>query len=174
MQCSSGLFGRMFTECNRLASAKFMLWLLLVLGTGCAVRQKGLIFVEAGTAYLESVQRERWALKAEDDVQGLSRLDGHLLEVVGRRTGRTIRVSQYTVLEGTHGLAHWVGTIVRNRGNLGLLDVEGSQFRPIVGDQLSALYENIGSLVILEGYIERAGEVRVVYYRILEDSEEKP
>ena len=138
------------------------------------MRQKGLIFVVDEQAYLESVQRDRWLLRPNPDVYGLTKLDGHLLEIHGTRSGTVIRVEKYTVLEGTHGLAHWVGVITRRQGQWGLIDVEGSQFRPLVGNDLSALYQRNGALVLVEGYIERAGEVRVMYYRILEDSGEKP
>jgi len=55
-----------------------------------------------------------------------------------------------------------------------LVDQEGSQFRPVVGPKLSALQRINGNLVCVEGYIVGAGQVRVVYYRILSGPEASP
>ena len=58
-----------------------------------------------------------------------------------------------------------IGFMITRRQGQGLIDVEDPNFA-LSWKHLSALYQSNGALVLVEGHIERAGEVRVMYYRI--------
>ena len=139
--------------------------------TGCAVHLKGLFQHNGGTQYLLHENDKKLLVRSDSEAVGVMRLDGYLLEIWGKRHFGQLRIDKYKILEGNHGLAHWTGHLAWQYGVLGLVDVEGSQFRPLGGSHLSALKARIGDLVFVEGYIVGAGEVQVVYYRILAEAE---
>ena len=145
---------------------------LILAQMGCAVHLKGLFENGGDAQHLLYDNDKRLLIRTDSEAVGLMRTDGYLLEIWGKRRFGQLSVSKYKILEGSHGLAHWTGHLAWVHGRLGLVDVEGSQFRPLGGAHLSALNQRIGDLVLVEGYIVGAGEVQVVYYRILAEAEE--
>ena len=162
----------MFTPFTNLASKVFVLSVVSLFTFGCAVHKKGLIENAGETIYFVEQGNKRTAVVGPALNLGLGRLDGHLVELWGKKGLRALNITGYRVLEGPHGLALWVGRVVTKEGRVGIIDIEGSQFRPIVGPKESSLKGKYGCLVLLEGYIEGAGQVRVVYYRILAEAED--
>ena len=143
------------------------LWGAIVLVSGCATARKGFIEIDGPTVLLVESRGTKIPVKGPSLELGLRQLDEHLLQVWGKRTPNAFRVDRYRVLEGTHGISVWMGRIAIRAGVLGLVDVEGSLFRPLREMEEGALTEHIGDLVLVEGYIEGAERVRVVYYRVL-------
>jgi len=150
----------------------YLLLCSIMAQTACAVHRKGLIQKGGETIYLVESSDRRTPLRGPALNRGLSSIDGFLVEVWGKRNPSSLQVERYRIIDGVHGLANWTGVMDHQYGLLGLVDVEGSQFRPIGGPEKSALERHIGSLVFVEGYIVGAGEVQVVYYRILAESED--
>lgn len=162
----------MITPFTNNAAGIFAVVVVCLGSFGCAVHRKGLIENAGEVVYFLEQGEKRTAIDGPALDLGLGRLDGHLVEIWGKKGLGLLSVTGFRVIEGTHGLALWVGRVSAQGGRIGIVDIEGSQFRPIVGPKESSLKAKYGCLVLLEGYIEGAGQVRVVYYRILAEAED--
>lgn len=129
---------------------------------GCAVRRVGLVDV-APEPTLTSAEagRERLVLVG-DGPRRLGALEAHLVEVEARRSGRSLAVTSFRVLEGPHGLPVWFGPIqvlglqvaVADTGSGGTVLVD-----PDTADELRGL---AGGWVAIEGWVEGPQLVHVV------------
>jgi hypothetical protein len=139
---------------------------LLSLG-GCAtVHLVGLVH-PGDPVTLTTMVGDEFRLGLDEDARPLSYLDGHLAEVDGWKGLRRITVTQWRVLEGLHGLPVYVGILEARGSQVGMHDRTTGSF--LLLDQAAAetLRAHVGVTVLVEGYIEGANRVRVVYFRVL-------
>ena len=142
---------------------------IVLLATGCATHAIGLIEPEGPT--LVTQEGKEYRLVLGPDSRPIAALDGHTVEIDGLRSGRRLRVTDWSVLEGVHGLPTWVGVLERHGGNLGLLDRNSDAYYLVAPEAIDVLTPFVGQVVLLEGFVEGAHVVRVVYYRpLVEDA----
>jgi len=144
----------------------------LALGsTGCVAHLVGL--VEGGDEALTLVTTEgrRIRLSAQGDAAPVAWLDGHLVEVEGVRVLGRLRITDWKVHEGLHGMTAWAGLLQANGVQLGLDDRNSGAYYLLDPDSTEALWPYRGKPVLVEGYVEGAHRVRVMYFRVLADEE---
>jgi hypothetical protein len=136
---------------------------------GCAVHRVGLLSVEDGPVVLASLEGQRERLLLVGDDSRLRQLDGHLIELDGRKGLGRIEVSTWRALEGPHGLPVWVGPVQVLGIQVGIEDT-ASQMLVFV-DQLAArdMREHVGDWVAAEGYIDGPQRVQVLHWRALDE-----
>ncbi len=150
------------------SSRRALFAVALTLGWGaCAFRSTGLVHPAEGGVYLENLDGQRWKLVAGDRNAPVLFLDGHLTEVKGLRSGQSVRVSEWRVIEGRHGMSTWVGVVEGAGTQLGLHDRNSGSFVWVDSESAQALQKWIGTTVLLEGYVEGPQRVRVMYLRVL-------
>lgn len=142
-----------------------------VLMGGCAVSARGVVRPDATGPSMVTLEGRTVSLRVGEGRTGLIEyLDGEEIAVEGRRFLGPIRVQEWTLKEGTHGLQAFVGTLQeRGGGMLGVLDHGSQAFYTIDRKAADELIGEVGRPVLLEGYVEGAQAVRVVYYRVLAD-----
>lgn len=145
---------------------------ILLSTAACAVSARGLVRpTDAGPQLIEPTGRT-WDLRLPNDRARLLRhLDGEEVQVEGARRGGDLRVDTWSLREGTHGLQVFLGPVGERDGTVFVQDeVSGGPVRvdAATARALSAYREQV---VLLEGYVEGAQAVRVVYYRVLADLE---
>lgn len=127
----------------------------------------GLVRPHGEGTRLLTQEGEEYRLVLLGDARPIAALDGHLVEVDGSRFGRRIRVTDWSVLEGKHGLPTWVGVLRRHGEQIGLHDRNSDAFYLVDRASEGVLAPWLGNVVLLEGYVVGAHLVRVVYYRPL-------
>jgi hypothetical protein len=150
--------------------------LIVVLGVlqACAIHVRGAVEQgDIGPLLTEPEGRVR-RLVLDADSAPLAYLTGEGVELDGvARFGR-LRVTDWRVTDGTHGLQVFVGPLERRGVEVALLDRNSGSTVLVdkgAADELASLH---GLPVLIEGYVEGAQRVRVVYYRILAAQEPLP
>lgn len=136
--------------------------------SGCAAHLTGLVDRSADGLSLSTPEGRHYRLVAVGDAAPLVHLDGHIAEVEGRRVFRTVTVTDWSVPQGLHGMPAWVGTLERRGVQLGLSDRNSGTFwwlDPVAAETLAPY---VGVPVLVEGYVEGAQRIVVVYYRVLD------
>ncbi len=148
---------------------------LLLAQAGCAAQTMGIVHPAAPRGVvLDTPQGERYRLGLPRDAHPMRWLDGHLVEVEGTRIFKHLRVEGWSVLEGRHGLPVWVGPIEVRGSQVGMQDRNSGSFVFLDERAVPVLSPHAGRVVLVEGYVEGAHRIRVVYFRILADTEESP
>lgn len=145
---------------------------VLLLLSGCATHAIGIVAPADGDVLLTTVHGEDYRLVLDEDTRPLQYLDGHTAEVEGPASFGRLRVRDWSILEGLHGLPVWVGVLEWRQGALGLQDRNTGAFYYVDPDNEEVLDPFAGTPVLLEGYVEGAHRVRVVYFRVLADEGE--
>lgn len=147
---------------------------LLALGSGgCAVHLVGLVGPDddRGTV-LSTLEGQQYRLSLHGEARPMRYLDGHLCEVDGTTSFKRVRVGAWTVLEGLHGLPVWVGVLEWRGVQIGMHDRNTGAYVFLDEEGADVLAPYVGKPVLVEGYVEGAHRVRVVYYRVLADEED--
>jgi hypothetical protein len=145
-------------------------WLLLLASgasAGCAAHLRGFVGPSDVGTELSTIEGDHYRLVLSKDSAPLAHLDGHLAEVDGIRTGRRVRVSDWTVLEGLHGMTVWVGTVQWVGGAIGVADRNSGALYRVDSAAAGLLQEHLGEVVLLEGWVDGPHEVRVQWWRPL-------
>ena len=141
-----------------------------VLMGGCAVSARGVVRPDATGPSMVTLEGRTVSLRVgEGRTRLIEYLDGEEIAVEGRRFLGPIRVQEWTLKEGTHGLQAFVGTLEQRSRGVGVLDHGSQAFYTIDEGATDDLIGALGKPVLLEGYVEGAQAVRVVYYRVLAD-----
>lgn len=128
----------------------------------CSVRRVGIIDAEPEPTLLSTEGgRERLVLVGEGP-RRLAALEAHLVEVTGRRTGRTLTVTAFRVLEGPHGLGVWFGPVQVLGSQVGVADPVAGGLVLVDGATADELRRSAGRWVAIEGYVEGPQRVFVV------------
>ncbi len=141
---------------------------LSLLLAACAVRAVGLVEPDAeDRVWLLTAEGQQYRLILRGEAEPMRFLEGHIAEVEGWRIGRRLTVEDWQVPEGLLGLPTWVGRLERHDGRLGLHDRNSNSFYWVDPEDEEAVEHLVGLPVLLEGYVERALQVRVVTFRVL-------
>jgi hypothetical protein len=143
-------------------------------GSACATHQTGLVHPAAEGADLETMEGERYHLILVREATELAWLDGHVLEVWGRRIAHAITVTDWRVSEGLHGMPAWHGLLDERGVQVGLLDRSSGAYYLVDDLAADTLRPYVGLPVLVEGYIEGSHRIRVLYFRVLAEHEEIP
>lgn len=135
---------------------------------GCPYHETGLVHATEGGPSLEAMTGPEVRLVLVGaDAAPVSRLDGHQAEIWGTRIARRVRVTDWKVPEGLHGFQAWVGPLERRGAQLGLTDRNTGAYVLLDDAAQEALGPFVGGVVLVEGYVQGAHRVQVVYYRDL-------
>jgi len=104
------------------------------------------------------------------DAAPLAHLEGYLVHVDGRRVFRTVRVEDWQVPEGVHGMTAWVGELRTLGVQLGIQDRNSGGFYLLDAEAEARLADDAGKVVLVEGYVIGPHRVKVMYARVLEPS----
>jgi len=134
---------------------------------GCATHAIGVVApADHGTALTTSTGMQ-YRLALGRNAAPMRWLDGHMAEVSGPRLFKRIHVREWTVVEGLHGLPVWVGELEGRGVQVGLQDRNSGAYYWVDQDAAGVLWPFLGETVLVEGYVEGAHRVRVVYFRVL-------
>ena len=136
--------------------------------SGCVVRLQGLVHESRPGAQLEVPDGTRYRLVTVGDAAPLAQLGGHLVHVDGRRIFRTIRVEDWQVPEGVHGMTAWVGELRTLGVQLGIQDRNSGGFYLLDAEAEARLSDDAGKVVLVEGYVVGPHQVKVMYAKVLE------
>jgi hypothetical protein len=132
---------------------------------GCAVQVHGLVEpVAAGAGLLLPDGTRLRLISIEADGVDLAALDGYLATFEGQRVFRTLRVSDWSVHEGTHGLTAWVGELRWMGTRMGIQDRNSGSFYILNQAAAEVLHDLEGEVVLVEGYVDGPNEVHVLYW----------
>jgi len=123
---------------------------------------------------MEPEGRVRQLEPASDQASELAFLQGEEVEVEGQGGGGKVKVKTWKLLEGTHGLQAFVGIIRDSPRGLGIEDRTTQAFYTVDQASIPVIVDLMGKPVILEGYVEGARALHVVYYRPLVALEPSP
>jgi hypothetical protein len=138
-----------------------------LLAAGCSAHVVGLVEPAAAGPHLRTSEGASFALVVAGDSAPMSYLDGHTAEVWGRKALGRLVVADWKVLDGLHGLPTWVGPLVAQGVQIGVQDRNSGGFYLLDQAGAAALEAYVGEQVLVEGYVEGAHRVRVVYFRVL-------
>jgi hypothetical protein len=146
-------------------------WLGLFLSIaclGCSTHATGIVspVPEGGTA-LQTIGGETLRLRLGRDSAPLAYLDGHEVEIEGVRSGRAVRVRDWRITGGLHGLQVWVGPVDILGIQVGIADRNTGSYFVLDEASWDVLAPFAGDTVLVEGWVEGAHRLRVVYYRVL-------
>ena len=151
-----------------------LLIVLLVL-SACSASIRGVVRPGDQGPQLQEMQGRTWLLQPQTDEAHLLRfLDGEEVVVEGSKRGRTLKADRWSLREGTHGLQAFYGPLLDGPNGFGVQDQGSQAFYTIDDDAVDLLIDHVGKPVVLEGYVEGAQAVRVVYYRVLAAPEAAP
>ena len=142
---------------------------LAALLVSCAFHETGLVSHEENGTILERMDGRRFHLVLPPTARALSYLDGHTADVWGNSWFHHVRVTDWKIPEGLHGMATWVGTLEERGIQIGLLDRNSGAYYLVDADAAESLAAFAGKPVLLEGYVDGPHRVRVLYFRVLAD-----
>jgi hypothetical protein len=143
---------------------------------GCAIQATGVVAPLAdgsGTGFLTS-EGERLRLRLGPDAAPLAYLDGHEVALEGSRIGTGVRVSDWKVVGGLHGLQVWVGPLDVVGLQIGIADRNTGSYFYLDEASWDVLSPFDGATLLVEGWVEGAHRLRVVYYRVLAPEDPSP
>ena len=140
---------------------------VLALGGGCVATVVGTVEPRDRGVALVSLDGDELGLRTPGAADPLSYLDGHLVEVRGPLMLGRLTVRDWKVLDGLNGFTVWVGTLERQGAQIGLTDRNSGAYVFVNEGSVGELSRYLGRPVLLEGYVEGAHRVRVVYFRVL-------
>jgi hypothetical protein len=146
----------------------------MLLAAGCAAHVLGVVEQKPTGLTLTTPVGKEIRVVLLDEARPLRFLDGHLVEVWGVRVGKTVKVNDWKVQEGLHGLSVWVGPLEERGVQLGMHDRNSGAYYLFDEEAARDLARYAGKMVLVEGYVVGAHEVRVVYYRVLAEDSVQP
>lgn len=99
--------------------------------------------------------------------RALARLGGHIVVLEGHKMFRTLKVQSWTVPEGLHGMAAFIGTLERRGVQLGLTDRNSGAFYLLDEDSWQVLAPFEGEEILVEGYVAGPHVVKVMHHQVL-------
>lgn len=146
-----------------------------VLLCACAAHVRGVVTqVDTGPRLMEPEGRLRELRPVAPIAAEIRYLNGEEVLVHGTGLGRKINVERWELLAGTHGLQAFVGDLGASARGFGVNDRTSQAFYTIDEAAVDDLIAWTGRPVIIEGYVEGAQAIRVVYYRPLFAVESPP
>jgi len=142
-----------------------IVWLLL----GCSLKGNvtGLVRTSDEVTVLDAVDGSTVELALVGDSRLIEDLEGHSVNVIGPRIGKTLRVREWSIVTGADGSTPYWGVLRWHGANLVLDDRNsGAQF---VFDEGSyeLLREGAGHLVLIQGFVVGPHVLHVMEWRVL-------
>lgn len=134
---------------------------------GLAVQGRGLVRVEGDVVTLAASSGRTRALRLDGDEVVLRAAEGLLVEVEGTLRRGDIDVDRWTIVEGPHGLAAFVGRLRADGSGL-WLDRGAGDAALRLDDSLAPAPDAVGRLVLVEGAVDGPYAVRALAWRVLE------
>ena len=136
---------------------------------GCHAHLTGMVEAPADEALrLKTSEGRAYRLVLPGDAAPVAKLDGFFVEVEGQRMCRTIRVADWEITQGLHGMSVWVGKLEERGIQLGMDDRNSGAFYFLDESATKTLRPYVGRLIVLEGYVVGPHRVKVMYYLPLE------
>lgn len=139
-----------------------------LIASGCLWHGEGLVHGGERGPTLEGPTGERYKLALDEESGGLAYLDGLVVTVDGRRVGRRLKVEEWHILGGLHGMPVWFGRLERRGAKLGLQDRNNGGFYLVARSAEASLAPQLGKQVMLEGYVVGTHLIEVTDWRVLE------
>lgn len=136
---------------------------------GCAFHATGLARPTSGGPTLQTIDGTTLRLVVGPDAAPLGHLDGHTVTVDGQRVFGAVRVTDWRVEEGLHGMPVWVGPVQRMGAQIGIEDRNSGAFYWVDDAAIRTLSAHVGQVVLVEGYVDGPHRVKVLYWRPLDD-----
>lgn len=140
----------------------------LWIAAGCAVHRVGYIDAGDGQVTVVGGTGRAEALVLLGDAAALKHMDGHLVDLHGRKGFGRIQVGRWRPIEGPHGMQVWVGSVQRLGVQIGVADRETGELVLVDSRTASSLASHVGEDVAIEGYVEGYARVAVVDWTVLE------
>lgn len=158
---------------NGSSGASFVLAIAIstFVGAGCAVavRAVGRVAPVGDTMVITSSEGTSRPLELTGVAEPMRYLDGHTVTVDGVLHKQAIQVRRWHVIEGLNGLSVWVGRLVSTPNGIGIVELDSDAVFQLDADVAPDLEPWIGQTVLVEGLIEGALGIRVMFYRPLFD-----
>jgi len=138
-------------------------------GCAVAVRAVGRVAPVGDAMVITSSEGTSRPLELSGVAEPMRYLDGHTVTVEGVLHKQAIQVRRWHVIEGLNGLSVWVGRLVSTPDGLGLVELDSDAVFQLDADVAPDLEPWIGQTVLVEGLIEGALGIRVMFYRPLFD-----
>lgn len=135
--------------------------------TACVWKGEGLIQSTPLGPVVQTSTGARLRLVHGPDDAALDGLDGFRVLLEGQRVFRTLRVSDWEIPEGVHGMAVWVGRLERRGVQLGLSDHNSGAYYLLESSSWPDLQDAVGSWVAIEGYVDGPHRVVVLHHQVL-------
>jgi hypothetical protein len=135
---------------------------------GCAFHATGLATPTPAGPTLVEIDGTSHRLLVGPDAAPLSHLDGHTIRVEGQKVLGAVRVTDWSIQEGLHGMPVWVGPVKLMGAQVGVEDRNSGAFYWVDDAAARTLSAHAGSVVLVEGYVDGPHRVRALYWRLLE------
>lgn len=146
-------------------------WLLGgMLASGCHFQGSGVIEPAARGEGVElrSLDGAAFVLRLSDGTEPLGYLDGHIVQVVGSRVGRSVRVQRWSIVEGLSGMPVYVGVVQRHGLGVALIDRQTGETWALDEAASATLAGWIGKVVLVEGYATGTQQLTATAWRPLD------
>ncbi len=153
---------------KRLRSASRAGVVVALLLAGCPFHEVGLVYPGEEGTVLDTEHGERVELSTAGEDAPLAWLDRHTTEVWGNRMSGKVHVTDWKIPEGLHGMPAWVGELELRGAQLGLQDRNSGAYYLVDHESFSTLTPYVGRMILIEGYIDGAHRVKVMFFRVLE------
>jgi len=137
------------------------------LGGSCAFHATGLALPSPAGPTLNTFDGTTYRLLVGPESAALGHLDGHTVTIDGQRAFGAVRVADWSVDEGLHGMPVWVGPVKIMGAQVGLDDRNSGAFYWVDDQAARTLQAHAGEVVLVEGYVDGPHRVRVLYWRPL-------
>lgn len=150
--------------------------MLLAFALACAfhVDRSGLVSAEEGTVWLGGYQGGRVSLLLDSESAPIRHLVGCVIEVTGLGTPAGIVVSDWHVTDAGDGSSGFVGLLKAYGARL-LLDDRNTKSTLVIDDAaVPQLRAAAGHPVLVVGTVVGPGQVRVMAWRLLDETASAP
>ncbi len=144
-----------------------VLFAVLAGASGCAVHLVGIVEPTAQGPVLETPRGEQHHLLLDAGSRPMAALDGHLVEVDGRKLPGGVRVEEWRIIEGPHGMTTWAGNVVAYGVQIGIEDRNSGALYFVDDLAARALQPHLGEIVAVEGYVDGPHRIQVLYWTLL-------
>jgi hypothetical protein len=151
---------------KKYSTGAFLLVAMCATG-GCEFHEIGLVHGSPGQTTLDTPSDGQFQLGLGEDARPLRYLDGHEAEIWGSRIGHRVHVTDWKLGEGLHGMPSFVGVIEEQGAQIGMLDRNSKAYYVFDQESIPVLRPMAGKTVMVEGYVDGAHRVRVLFFRLL-------
>jgi len=99
----------------------------------------------------------------------LAALDGELVDLTGSKTVSVLRVTDWAVPEGPHGMTAWVGRLEAQGSQLGIADRNSDAYYLLDSASTRLMWEARGRVALFEGYVVGPNEVHMTWWRVISE-----